>query len=648
MPEDNGAGFLPDSFSVRLDISGKGLRDVVLNFPFLFEVVEPEDIELPQGAAAPTAAKSAAISPQPPDDDAPAVCVIDSGIQEGHFLLKPAIDVAASRCFIPGSTATDVADYVAGGGHGTRVGGAVLYGEDIPTAGTPQLPFWIQNARVLDKHNRMTKELFPPEEMRAAVEQFHKGARATRIFNHSINAFGTCRLRHMSAWAAEIDALSVQYDILVVQSAGNIAPTGPHWHPGVKDHLTAGRGYPDYLCESASRVSNPGQSLQALTVGSVGYGFAAIGKWESFAPASGHPSAFTRSGPGIWDVVKPEVVEYGGDYVRSVGAPNDVRAGEQSTSPALVRSTMYPPGPASDRDATGTSFAAPKVARIAAEIQRALPEHSAILYKVLVAQSAQWPTWAEDVLSRIQVLDRLKGKGKGKIKDAVKAELKGLRERAGQIVRTLGFGIPDESRAVENTNHRTTLITDEVGQIKAGGCHVYQVPIPAVMRAQGDEFDIRIDVTLSFMAQPRRTRRYVRRYLSTWVDWKTNKLGEGLNDFAKRAMKNHAATKEDLEGSVLPWTFHQNPLWGLIRGIRRNAGTLQKDWAVVKSNTLPDHFCIAVQGHQGWNSDPDAEARYALAVSFEVVGKEIEIYDPLRVEVAELRAQIELEAEAHL
>ena len=41
--------------------------------------------------------------------------------------------------------------------------GAVLYGETVASEGTPQLPFWIQNARVLDDDNRMAVEIFPPE-----------------------------------------------------------------------------------------------------------------------------------------------------------------------------------------------------------------------------------------------------------------------------------------------------------------------------------------------------------------------------------------------------------------------------------------------------------------------------------------------------
>ena len=73
---------------------------------------------------------------------------------------------------------------------------------------------------------------------------------------------------------------------------------------------------------------------------------------------------------------------------------------------------------------------------------------------------------------------------------------------------------------------------------------------------------------------------------------------------------------------------------------------MQKDWAVVKSNTLPDHFCIAVVGHQGWSHDPDSSARYALAVTFQILGEEIAIYEPLRTAVIELQTEVEVEVEA--
>jgi hypothetical protein len=583
----------------------------------------------------------AGASPTAPDANAAAVCVIDSGIQEAHVLIQPAIDQSTSYCFLPGRSRDEVGDFVRPGGHGTRVAGAVLYGESVAKDGTPQLPFWIQNARVLDEENSMPEELFPPKAIRAVVTQFHGGPRQTRIFNHSINANSYCRTRYMSAWAAEIDALSAEHDVLVIQSTGNLPISAMSPQVGVKDHLTAGRDYPAYLYEPSARIANPAQSLQALTVGSVGYGLVQNGSWSTFTPETGYPSAFSRSGFGIWNVIKPEVVEFGGDNVRTANVPPDVQYGSTvaEACPELVRSTMFAPGPHFDRDETGTSFAAPKVARIAAKLQRVLPNEPALLYRRLIVQSARWPAWAEMLLTELRQ------------PSLQAARRQQLLDQVSQVIRCIGYGIPDETRATLNTDHRTTLITSGETEIRARECHIYQVPIPAEMRMPGHEFDIRVEVTLSYVAQPRRTRRNLRRYLSTWMDWNSSKLGEGLDDFRVRALKDEENESTPLPGSVLPWTLHESSNSGFVRDARRNSGTVQKDWAVVKSNALPDHFCIAVVGHQGWSHDPDSTARYTLAATFEILGQEIPIYEPLRVaiiELQELEAEIEPEAEVEV
>jgi hypothetical protein len=628
---------LPDSFTIRLRITGRGLKDFVLNYPYIFEVVEPEDISLPQREARNRPPSPETAQPTAPDADMPTVCIIDSGIQEGHVLIAPAIDRPSSHCFLPGHHPGDIGDAVRPDGHGTRVAGAVLFGENIPRNGAPQLPFWIQNARVMDQDNIMPVEMPPPEVIRSVVERFALGARGTRIFNHSINANTGCRTRYMSAWAAEVDLLCASYDILIVQSAGNLVTTGPQNSPGIRDHLVAGRDYPAFLYEPSARIANPAQSLQALTVGSIAYGSLESNGWRTFAPDQGHPSAFSRSGPGIWGVIKPEVVEYGGDSVRTRNFPVDVQAGGQipNACPELTRSTMFAPGPAFDRDTAGTSFSAPKAARLAARIQQILPHEPALLYRALIVQSARWPEWAETILNRLRSMDPQGLDYEDQLKDR-------LLKQSSEIVRCIGYGLPDENRATSNTDHRTTFITSGETSIRAGDCHIYQVPIPAELRRPADDFDIRIDVTLSYVAQPRRTRRNLRRYLSTWLDWKSNRLGENLDAFRLRAMKEESEA-EPAQGSALPWTLQHSTSTGFIRDTKRSNGTVQKDWAVVRSNRLPEAFCVAVVGHKGWSRDPDSTARYALVVTVEVVGREIPIYDPLRNAIIELQ-QLEVEA----
>jgi len=91
------AAVLPDSFTIRVRIVGKGLRDFILNYPYIFEVVEPEDIALPQQAVNPGGQFNCGVAPTAPQPNSPAVCVIDSGIQEAHLFIQPAIDQANSR-----------------------------------------------------------------------------------------------------------------------------------------------------------------------------------------------------------------------------------------------------------------------------------------------------------------------------------------------------------------------------------------------------------------------------------------------------------------------------------------------------------------------------------------------------------------------
>tara|TARA_R110002049_G_scaffold263231_2_gene439434 strand:- start:3050 stop:5524 length:2475 start_codon:yes stop_codon:yes gene_type:complete len=611
---------LPDSFTLRVEITGKGFKDLVFSYPYIFEVSEPDDIDTPQQIERELRKITAELDIQPPAIDAPTVCVIDSGIQENHSWLKPGIDTSSSHCFLPSVSSHEVADLVRPNGHGTRVAGAVLYGETIPKSGTVSLDTWIQNARVLDSNCGMPEEMLPAAVFNKIIKQYHKGNRKTRIFNHSINADSPCRNRHMSAWAATIDMLCNNYDVLVIQSSGNLRKSRQAPQLGVSEHVANGRNYPEYLNENACRVSNPAQSFQALTVGSIAYGAIEAEGWRSFASENGHPSAFSRCGLGLWGAIKPEVVEYGGDFLFTDSNPPDVDnplVGRDGY-PELIRSTMYG-GPAFDSDEVGTSFAAPKVSKIAARLQFLLPEESCLLYRALIVQSARWPDWTSQL----------------------------SREDQTKVLRRLGYGIPDIGRATTNTEYRTTLITHKEQGLGPGDCHIYQVPIPYELRRPGDDYDIRIDVTLSYAAPPRRTRQSPRGYLATWLDWISNRRGESMDAFLTRALKSDTEPTQEGAGSI-GWTIESRGNWGRLPDVRRNVGTIQKDWAVVKSNALPDDFCIAVRGHQGWSHDPDSVATYTLAVSFEIMGQEIPIYEKLLVSVNELESQLESETEVEV
>ncbi len=237
----------PDSVQVRVQMNGAGFRDVILNFAHLFDVVLPPELQQPGGESSGQPAESQIVI-QPPAKTAPTVCVIDSGIEEGHRWLEPAIDSDTSRCFLPGVQPDDVADYFQPQGHGTRVAGAILYPTQIPTAGEVEPVAWIQNARVLDANNQLPEALPPEDYLQKVVAHFHAAPRFTKIFNHSINAKVPCPKQRMTSWAAKLDQLSHEQEVLFIQSSGNQDRhgSGDQANPGLSAHLDAGKQPPDH------------------------------------------------------------------------------------------------------------------------------------------------------------------------------------------------------------------------------------------------------------------------------------------------------------------------------------------------------------------------------------------------------------------
>lgn len=128
-----------------------------------------------------------------------------------------------------------------------------------------------------------------------------------------------------------------------------------------------------------------------------------------------------------------------------------------------------------------------------------------------------------------------------------------------------------------------------------------------------------------------------------WLDWLSNRKGESLEAFRSRALKGDGDAIQ--EGASFGWFIETRLQWGQVRDIRRNVGTVQKDWARLRSNALPQDLCIAVRGHHGWSRDPESVAPYSLVVTFEILGQEIPIYEPLRAAVLELQAEVEAEVE---
>lgn len=196
-----------------------------------------------------------------PENGAPGVAVLDSGLSTGHPLLAPAVGEATT---VPHAWA-DASD---GNGHGTMVAGLALYGDIeecirsrkfVPT-------LTLYSARVLNNKNQFDDENLITTQMREAIGYF-RNTYGCRVFNVSL---GDPRLPYrggkVSPWASILDTLARESDVVIIVSAGNY-----EHDPGsgnADGHL---QDYPRYLIDDAARIIEPATGLIVLTVGSLAH-----------------------------------------------------------------------------------------------------------------------------------------------------------------------------------------------------------------------------------------------------------------------------------------------------------------------------------------------------------------------------------------
>lgn len=577
---------LKDSFGFRAIMSGQALKDFIRGYAYVFEISEAEQVNVEGTASEIDVDHNIRIIR--PSDDSPNICVIDSGLQEHHILLEPAVLAIQSKNYVSYENTTS--DNVTNGGHGTKVAGALLFGNDIPVSGSYQPPCFLINARVLDNGNRLPTDLYPPHLMEQIVNDFPD----VRIFNMSIASRVPCRIVHISSWAATIDKLINDKKVLFLLASGNIErSTGRTDIPGVSEYLQAGKTYPEYLLEPSARISNPSQSLLGLTVGSVCLADFEDADRVSFGKRD-YVSSFSRSGPGMWGCIKPDVVEYGGDFLREkngflIMPHNNISASVVKTGANRTGFDI------------GTSFAAPKVGHIVAQLAKLFPNDSTLLYKALVIQSARLP---EHIFHNPKP----------------------------ESLRVLGYGIPDAERALRNTPYRITFVAE--GTVSAQQANVYSVNIPQEISRAGSDYDILTEVTLTYTAMPRRTRRRLKSYFGSWLSWESSKLGESFDAFSTRVLKDLDDLQEEeevIDKESIRWAISTSPNYGHIAEFKRQDSATQKDWTILKSNTLPEELSFAVIGHKGWDKDTAQELPFALAITFEAISKDLEIYDLIEV-----------------
>lgn len=418
--------------------------------------------------------------PRPPEDG-PRLCVVDSGITSNHPLLKN--NVGHEEAIL--TQASSPADT---NGHGTMVAGLAVFGDVRSRYESRQFdsPITLYSARVLNDQNQFDEEKLIVNQMRKSIETFYEAPYNCRIFNLSLGsampAFDSSRHKQ-TLWAEELDILAREMGVLLIVSAGNHNEFSGQTPIDAEASL---KDYPDRLFKSSTGICDPATAAIALTVGSLAQhdipavvSGSAAGDIVKPLAKENQPSPFTRIGPGINGAIKPEFVHYGGNQVfQGFGSSSRRINSEPGTA---VMSLSHQSTQRLFSYNYGTSFAAPRVARLAALVEHGLradlgERPSANLIRAVLAAAADIPQASIDLLQS---------------------------QNNGDAPRKVcGYGFPSEADVLRSDDQRVTMVYQ--GSMTIDHFNVFAVPIPEVFRsATGHRIII---VTLAYDPPVRRRR----------------------------------------------------------------------------------------------------------------------------------------------
>ena len=282
-----------------------------------------------------------AIISEPNDNiDYPVIAVVDSGVSDQCSSLEKW--VVGRNIYI----ANDSRDL----NHGTFVSGLISGGYDLNGQSDlyPLCRSKIHSVEVLGDDSADLYDIL------SSMHEVAKSNPHIKVWNLSLGTSSPVSMSEISTMALMLDEFQERYDCLCIISSGNYeqAPIRT-WPPqqGLEDG-----------------VSSPGDSVRAITVGSIAH-------VDGFVKA-GEPSSFSRRGPVSNFVQKPEVVHYGGNL--GVFGNQVIPIGVGSTDPSGFIT----------RD-IGTSFSTPLISTIAANIYKKLGVRSTShLVKALLIHDA--------------------------------------------------------------------------------------------------------------------------------------------------------------------------------------------------------------------------------------------------------------------
>jgi len=559
-----------------------------------------------------------------PNEDAPAVCILDRGVAWEHPLLKGFLDEVDCLSHDPrwGNEDHDLHQ-----GHGTKMAGTVLFGD---------LTYPLADARIMDPNIRLESvKILPPNGFPDNLPETYGPITQSAVARAELNNPTRDRVFCMAitrtdypgaiptSWSAAVDQVcsasmigdeideedggdeEIHRNRLFFVSAGNI-----------RDHQMSER----IPTEEEFPIEDPAQAWNALTIGGftnkVDIDDPHRETWRAVASV-GDRSPFSRTSTA-WNPklspIKPELVlEAGNRAINPAG--NQIETGIESLS-LLTTSRDFLTGPTLVEATWGTSPATALASGMAAGVRAEYPDFWPETIRALMIHSADWTPEMQRQLEKAST-----------------------QEARLQLLRQFGYGVPQLSRALASARNDVVLLTEAYIQpfrYPADGesrgpkyhqIHYYALPWPRNTLAKLYDKHVKLKVTLSYFVEPNPG--YLpsitpapHRYRSYGLRFDLKRSREKPVEFRSRVNKF-----EEIEGA-----FKDKDAGWMLGTNDRAAGSLHCDIWEGTAADLATRDQIAIYPASGWwYHNPrmgrvTSRARYSLIVSLSARDLDVDLY----------------------
>ena len=542
------------------------------------------------------------------------ICLLDSGVNNGHRLLQPLID-DANTLTVDNAWGTNDHSPLRGG-HGTLMAGIAGYGklEDaLITGNIVSLTHKLCSVKILPRPNQ---EATREEHWGAITNQAISRAEIQNnnhslIYCLSVTALKGVDKGRPSSWSGEIDNLAFgegENQRLIIISAGNIRDE-ESW-----------RNYP--ASNFTSSIQNPAQSWNAIVAGAYTEKtqandenfreYTPVGNEGELSPYSSTSLAWEKKWP-----VKPDVVFEGGNLLK---AP-DGNVTQHEDLELLSTSKSFNIKPFDTINAT--SAAAAQASWFAAKIAYEYPDAWAETIRGLMVHSA---SWNPAMFNQMNVQQ-------------------GNRTTFRNLLRVFGFGIPQLDRALYSQESTFTFIAQETiqpfnykegnkSQVETNEIHFFDLPWPKDLLMDLAQTPVKLRITLSYFIEPGAGEigwkdKY--RYQSHGLRFDLNNVGENEDEFRRRV--NIAARDEDEE---VTWNSGSERWVIGSKNLNRTTGSIHSDYWVGIAAELATCNHIAVYPIIGWWRERnhlgkvEKRTRYSLIISLETPTQDVQLYTTVK------------------